>query len=108
MAVGIALVVLGILFRQAGLSVFVSGRALGSADSASRLIVSLRIRIEAHGHDVSHRAVCPGRDTAEKAAKAAFARVAELDGIMSDYKKDQRTDAALCHVRQGNRRAGAR
>ena len=28
------------------------------------------------------------RETAEKAKAAAFARVAELDGIMSDYKKD--------------------
>lgn len=28
------------------------------------------------------------RNTAKKAADAAFARVAELDGIMSDYKKD--------------------
>src|SRR5262245_37599192 len=28
----------------------------------------------------------PTKDTAEKAAKAAFARVAELDGIMSDYR----------------------
>lgn len=28
------------------------------------------------------------KDTAKKAADAAFARVAELDGIMSDYKKD--------------------
>ena len=28
------------------------------------------------------------KDAAERAAKAGFARVAELDGIMSDYKKD--------------------
>src|SRR5262245_2352282 len=28
------------------------------------------------------------RDTAEKAKTAAFARVAELDAVMSDYKKD--------------------
>ncbi|MCI0700726.1 MAG: FAD:protein FMN transferase [Planctomycetia bacterium] len=28
------------------------------------------------------------KDTAKKASAAAFARVAELDGIMSDYKKD--------------------
>jgi thiamine biosynthesis lipoprotein len=30
----------------------------------------------------------PDKPTADAAAKAAFARVAELDGIMSDYKKD--------------------
>jgi FAD:protein FMN transferase len=30
----------------------------------------------------------PDKAAAETAAKAAFARVAELDGIMSDYKKD--------------------
>ena len=33
--------------------------------------------------------------TAKKAADAVFARVAELDNCMSDYKPDQRIDAAL-------------
>ncbi|HEY2909476.1 MAG TPA: FAD:protein FMN transferase [Gemmataceae bacterium] len=39
----------------------------------------------------------PDRDTAEKAAKAAFARVAELDGIMSDYKKDSELMRLCAH-----------
>ena len=65
--------------------------ALGSADCASRLIGEpVRFEFESKHMGTTFRIVlyAANREVAEKASKAAFARVAELDGIMSDYKKD--------------------
>jgi thiamine biosynthesis lipoprotein len=42
----------------------------------------------------------PSADVAERAARAAFARVAELDGILSDYKPDSEL-MALCRKAGG-------
>ena len=64
--------------------------ALGSEDCASRRIGIARFEFESKHMGTTFRIVlyAANREVAEKASKAAFARVAELDGIMSDYKKD--------------------
>ena len=51
---------------------------------------SFRFEFESKHMGTTFRVVlyAADKESAEKAAKAAFARVAELDGIMSDYKKD--------------------
>lgn len=88
MVVRMALVVLGHLMPASADCPFLFGGALGSADSASRL--TSRYEFESKHMGTTFRIVlyAADRTIAEKAAKAAFTRVAELDGIMSDYKKD--------------------
>jgi thiamine biosynthesis lipoprotein len=81
-----AIVVLGHLIAAAGLcQVNAHPTPYGV-----RLATPSRFEFESKHMGTTFRIVlyAADRETAEKASKAAFARVAELDGIMSDYKKN--------------------
>jgi len=64
------------------------------------------IRVEAHGHDFRIVLKTQTR-AADAAAKRSFARVAELEGVMRDYKKTAKLMRLGTVVRHGKWGSGA-